>query len=56
VSDSDLKVGRLYPPLQDIQNVSIQIAKAIVEDAYARGKNFFGTFLLWDAIIVHVLL
>ncbi|OXA50172.1 NADP-dependent malic enzyme [Folsomia candida] len=38
VSESDLKVGRLYPPLQDIQNVSIQIATAIVEDAYANGE------------------
>jgi len=40
VAESDLKVGRLYPPLQDIQNVSLKIATAIVEDAYKHGYAF----------------
>merc|ERR1712038_2217925 len=35
VSDSDFAVGRLYPPLSEIKNCSIQIAKQIAEEAYA---------------------
>ena len=31
VSDDDLTVGSLYPPLKDIRGVSLQIAKAVVE-------------------------
>ena len=31
VSDGDLTVGSLYPPLKDIRGVSLQIAKAVVE-------------------------
>jgi malate dehydrogenase (oxaloacetate-decarboxylating)(NADP+) len=37
VQESDLSVGRLYPPLQDIRNVSLIIAKAIAEEAYQNG-------------------
>lgn len=47
VSEADLKVGRLYPPLQDIQSVSIRIATAIVEDAYAHGKGVIFVFCLY---------
>jgi len=48
VCENDLKVGRLYPPLQDIKEVSLKIAKAIVDDAYAKGNNvvFISPFLL----------
>lgn len=38
VTNEDLQVGRLYPPLQDIQSVSLRIATKIVEDAYAKGN------------------
>lgn len=34
VQDSDLAVGRLYPPLSEIRNVSIKIAANIAEEAY----------------------
>ncbi|XP_073445761.1 NADP-dependent malic enzyme [Dendrobates tinctorius] len=34
VSDKHLKEGRLYPPLQTIQEVSVKIAVKIVENAY----------------------
>ncbi|XP_071998134.1 NADP-dependent malic enzyme [Engystomops pustulosus] len=34
VSDSHLEEGRLYPPLQTIQEVSVKIAVKIVENAY----------------------
>lgn len=50
---SYFKFFRLYPPLQDIQNVSIQIATAIVEDAYANGKFFSGKFCSWDNYLSH---
>ncbi|XP_035710200.1 NADP-dependent malic enzyme isoform X4 [Folsomia candida] len=40
VSESDLKVGRLYPPLDDIKAVSMKIATKIVEDAYKNGYAF----------------
>jgi hypothetical protein len=39
VQQSDLDVGRLYPPLSDIRHVSLLIAKAICEDAYANGME-----------------
>merc|ERR1719500_517121 len=35
VSDSDYAVGRLYPPLSDIRDCSVKIAKRIAEEAYA---------------------
>ncbi|XP_022122943.2 NADP-dependent malic enzyme isoform X2 [Pieris rapae] len=38
VSDDDLGQGSLYPPLKDIQNCSVKIAKKIVEHAYKTGK------------------
>ncbi|XP_053605392.1 NADP-dependent malic enzyme-like isoform X2 [Plodia interpunctella] len=38
VSQSDLDVGRLYPPLENIQECSIKIAKKVVEHAYKTGK------------------
>ena len=37
VQDSDLSVGRLYPPLSEIRNVSIKIAAKIAEEAYRSG-------------------
>ncbi|KAI8421036.1 hypothetical protein MSG28_008165 [Choristoneura fumiferana] len=38
VSDSDLSHGGLYPPLAQIQDCSVRIAKKIVEHAYKTGK------------------
>merc|ERR1712223_250629 len=35
VSDSDFAVGRMYPPLSEIRNCSVKIAKRIAEEAYA---------------------
>lgn len=37
VSEEDLKQGRVYPPLVDIQKVSFQIAMRIVDVAYEHG-------------------
>ncbi|XP_013161587.1 PREDICTED: NADP-dependent malic enzyme-like isoform X2 [Papilio xuthus] len=38
VSEDDLEHGSLYPPLKDIQNCSVKIAKKIVDHAYETGK------------------
>lgn len=37
VAESDLEVGRIYPPLEDIQNCSIKIAVDIMEKGYEQG-------------------
>ena len=37
VSQEDLDVGALYPPLTDIRQLSISIAKAVIEYAYETG-------------------
>ncbi|KAK7602678.1 hypothetical protein V9T40_006652 [Parthenolecanium corni] len=37
VRETDLDVGRLYPPLQSIKDISVKIARAIVEEAYNTG-------------------
>ncbi len=37
VSETDLDMGRIYPPLQDIRKVSSAIAVAVAEVAYKRG-------------------
>ena len=34
VTEENLKEGRVYPPLSDIQKVSLDIAVAVVEQAY----------------------
>lgn len=34
VTEADLAVGRLYPPLDDIRDCSVKIAAKIAEDAY----------------------
>merc|ERR1711981_708750 len=34
VTEEDLAVGRLYPPLSNIQEISVQIAKRVAEEAY----------------------
>ena len=36
-SDEDLAVGRVYPALSKVREVSIHIATAVAEEAYARG-------------------
>ncbi|XP_041968308.1 NADP-dependent malic enzyme-like isoform X2 [Aricia agestis] len=38
VCQKDLDQGSMYPPLEDIQNCSVKIAKKIVEHAYKTGK------------------
>jgi malate dehydrogenase (oxaloacetate-decarboxylating)(NADP+) len=37
VSEKDLELGRIYPPLQDIRKVSSTIAVAVAEIAYKQG-------------------
>ena len=34
VTDDHLAEGRLYPPLRDVRNVSIQIAAGVIDYAY----------------------
>lgn len=38
VSDDDLRKGSLYPPLNLIKEVSIQIAIAVTKYAYSKGE------------------
>ena len=37
VSDEDAKNGVLYPPLSNIRDISVAIAKAVIEKAYEQG-------------------
>lgn len=37
VTDSDLAIGRVYPPLANIQDVSFQIALRVAQIAYMQG-------------------
>merc|ERR1719470_737385 len=37
VTEDDLAVGRLYPPLDNIREISVQIAKKVAEEAYQAG-------------------
>ena len=37
VSETDLKSGRIYPPLPRIREVSLEVAVAVAEVAYAKG-------------------
>jgi malate dehydrogenase (oxaloacetate-decarboxylating)(NADP+) len=37
VREDDLAVGRVYPPLSDVRRVSLAIACAVAEEAYAKG-------------------
>merc|ERR1712010_102476 len=37
VTEDDLKVGRLYPPLTSIRDISIKIAVKVAEEAYREG-------------------
>ena len=37
VTEDDLAVGRLYPPLDNIREISVQIAKKVAEEAYQSG-------------------
>lgn len=37
VSEKDLEMGSLYPPLEMIQECSIQIATEVMEYAYRKG-------------------
>uniref|UniRef100_A0A3Q3MMT7 Malic enzyme n=1 Tax=Labrus bergylta TaxID=56723 RepID=A0A3Q3MMT7_9LABR len=40
LTDKDLEEGRLYPPLSNIREVSIQMAVKVVEYVYAKGMAF----------------
>lgn len=37
VSDDDIELGSLYPPLPDIREISLNIAEAVAEHAYSTG-------------------
>merc|ERR1719370_2361957 len=37
VTEDDIAVGRLYPPLQNIREISVKIATKVAEEAYANG-------------------
>ena len=37
VTEEDLSVGRLYPPLANIREISVKIAKKVAEEAYEAG-------------------
>lgn len=47
VSQADLDQGSLYPPLEEIQNCSVKIAKKIVEHAYQIGEFFYYNLSNW---------
>ncbi len=51
VSETDLDMGRIYPPLQDIRKVSLAIAVAVAEVAYKRG---LATTPRPDDLLAHV--
>ena len=38
VTDKELAEGRLYPPLENIRDVSLQIAVQLAEHAYKTGE------------------
>jgi len=38
VSDSDLAVGRLYPPLSSLREISVKIAVKVAKEAYKEGS------------------
>jgi malate dehydrogenase (oxaloacetate-decarboxylating)(NADP+) len=40
VSEEDLSVGSIYPPLQNIRAVSLQIAISVADEAYASSASF----------------
>merc|ERR1719384_1798210 len=58
VGESDLAVGRLYPPLKDLREISVKIAVKVAEEAYNSGtastypepedKEFFIREQLYD--------
>ena len=37
VTEADLEVGRLYPPLKDLREISVKIATKVAEEAYKSG-------------------
>ena len=37
VTEEDLSVGRLYPPLANIREISVKIATKVAEEAYKSG-------------------
>merc|ERR1712154_336972 len=37
VTEEDLKVGRMYPPLKDLREISVKIATKVAEEAYKLG-------------------
>lgn len=39
VTEKDLRVGRIYPRLQEIREISVQIAVAVAEYAYEVVNN-----------------
>lgn len=45
VTENDLANGSIYPPLEDIMNVSVKVATKIVEYAYVNGKYFLFNIL-----------
>ncbi|MEQ2195416.1 hypothetical protein XENOCAPTIV_012465, partial [Xenoophorus captivus] len=40
LTDKELEEGRLYPPLSNIREVSVQMAVKVVEYVYAKGMAF----------------
>ena len=41
VTEAHLQQGRVYPPISDIQGVSIRLSTRIVEYAYSKGRAAF---------------
>ena len=37
VTAADLEVGRLYPPLKDLREISVKIAVKVAQEAYKAG-------------------
>lgn len=45
VDESHLKDGRVYPPLPEIREISVQIAVAVMDHCYRVGFEVFVCFL-----------
>lgn len=51
VTEADLASGGLYPPLNDIQKCSTEIAVKVMEYAYKSSKHFITPYLMENKLV-----